>query len=124
VDSDEAPSRWPAGRAFRDGFVKAHPVLLEPLLDMDGRGAEPVHGRDHLRPDQPRGHITGMDSLGDMQLVKVRVPQREVLTYPTAAGLADARRGQLHERAPRLRGRAAQHPHEIQAGFKPKDDEE
>lgn len=84
VDSDEASFRLAGGRAFRDGFLKSHPVMLEPLLDMEiaipsrfmGAITSDISGR--------RGQITGMDSLGETQVVKARVPQREVLTYPTA----------------------------------------
>jgi elongation factor G len=84
VDSDEHSFRIAGTRAFRDAFLKSHPVMLEPLLDMEV--AIPARFMGAITADLTgrRGHITGMDSLGDMQVVKARVPQREVLTYPTA----------------------------------------
>jgi elongation factor G len=84
VDSDEASFKMAGSRAFRDGFTKARPVMLEPLLDLEVAVPSRFMGAITSDLTGRRGHITGMDSLGDTQIVKVRVPQREVLTYPTA----------------------------------------
>jgi elongation factor G len=83
VDSDEASFKMAAGRAFKDGFMKSHPVLLEPMLDVEV--AIPSRFMGAITSDMTgrRGQITGMDSLGDIQVVTARVPQREVMTYPT-----------------------------------------
>jgi elongation factor G len=84
VDSDEHSFRIAGSRAFRDAFAKAHAVILEPLLDMEVATPSRFMGAITSDLNGRRGHITGMDSLGDTQVVKVRVPQREVLNYPTA----------------------------------------
>jgi elongation factor G len=84
VDSDEASFKIVGMRAFRDAFHKARPVILEPLLDVEVATPSRFMGAITSDLNGRRGHITGMDSLGDTQVVKVRVPQREVLTYPTA----------------------------------------
>ncbi|MBM3984274.1 MAG: elongation factor G [Planctomycetes bacterium] len=84
VDSDEASFKIAGSRAFRDAFHKARPVILEPLLDIEVATPSRFMGAVTSDINTRRGHITGMDSLGDTQVVKVRVPQREVLTYPTA----------------------------------------
>jgi elongation factor G len=84
VDSDEASFKMAGARAFRDGFTKAKPVMLEPLFDLEVAVPSRFMGAITSDLTGRRGHITGMDSLGDTQIVKVRVPQREVLTYPTA----------------------------------------
>ncbi len=83
VDSDEASFKLAGGRAFKDGFAKAHPVLLEPLLDVEV--AVPSRFMGAITSDMTgrRGQISGMDALGDIQVIRARVPQREVLTYPT-----------------------------------------
>lgn len=83
VDSDEASFKIAGARAFREAFGKARPVILEPLLDMEVAVPSRFMGAITSDLNGRRGHITGMDSLGDTQVVKVRVPQREVLTYPT-----------------------------------------
>jgi len=83
VDSDEASFKIAGTRAFRDAFLKCHPVMLEPLLDLEVAIPSRFLGAITSDLTGRRGHITGMDSLGDIQVVKARVPQREVLTYPT-----------------------------------------
>jgi len=123
VDSDEASFKMAGGRAFRDGFLKSHPVMLEPLLDMEiaipsrfmGAITSDISGR--------RGQITGMDSLGEVQVVKARVPQREVLTYPTALRSLSSGEGsytaEMHDYDV-VPGNVQQ---EIMAGFKLADDD-
>lgn len=83
VDSDEASFKLAGGRAFKDGFSKAKPVLLEPLVDMEIAVPSRFMGAITSDVTGRRGQISGMDSIGDMQIVRTRVPQREVLTYPT-----------------------------------------
>jgi elongation factor G len=83
VDSDEASFKLAGGRAFKDGFTKANPVLLEPLVDMEIAVPSRFMGAITSDVTGRRGQISGMDSIGDMQIVRTRVPQREVLTYPT-----------------------------------------
>ena len=83
VDSDEASFKMAGGRAFKDGFMKARPVLLEPLLDVEVAVPSRFMGAITSDITGRRGQISGMDALGDIQVVQARVPQREVLTYPT-----------------------------------------
>lgn len=83
VDSDEASFKLAGQRAFKDGFAKARPVLLEPMLDVEV--AVPSRFMGAITSDMTgrRGQITGMDSKGDIQVIRATVPQRELLTYPT-----------------------------------------
>jgi elongation factor G len=83
VDSDEASFKLAGARAFRDGFAKARPVLLEPILHLEV--AIPSRFMGAITSDMTgrRGQISGMDALGDIQVILARVPEREVLTYPT-----------------------------------------
>ncbi|GJM22310.1 MAG: elongation factor G [Planctomycetota bacterium] len=83
VDSDEASFKRAGARAFKDAFTKARPALLEPVLDV--QVAVPSRFMGAITSDMTtrRGHISGMDSLGDVQLINAHVPQLEVLTYPT-----------------------------------------
>ncbi len=83
VDSDEASFKIAGTRAFRDAFLKCHPVMLEPLLDLEVAIPSRFMGAITSDLTGRRGHITGMDTLGDTQIIKARVPQREALTYPT-----------------------------------------
>ena len=70
VDSDEASFKKAGARAFQDAFLKARPVLLEPVQDLEV--AVPSRFMGNITSDLTgrRGHITGMDALGDTQIVK------------------------------------------------------
>ncbi len=83
VDSDEASFKLAGGRAFKDGFSNGKPVLLEPHLDMEVAVPSRFMGAITADVTSRRGQIVGMSSIGDMQIVRTKVPQREVMTYPT-----------------------------------------
>jgi elongation factor G len=83
VDSDEASFRKAGARAFKDAFQKARAVLLEPMLDIEVAVPSDFMGAITSDMTGRRGQISGMDAIGAMQIVKARVPQKEVLTYPT-----------------------------------------
>ena len=63
--------------------MKANPVLLEPVVNMEI--AVPSRFMGDITGDIAgrRGRIQGMDSLGDMQMVKAQIPASEVQTYGT-----------------------------------------
>ncbi len=83
VDSSEASFKVAATKAFKDAFMKARPVLLEPIANIEvsipgkfmGDITSDVNGR--------RGRIQGMDSIGDIQIIKATVPLQEIQTYST-----------------------------------------
>jgi elongation factor G len=81
VDSDEHSFRIAGARAFRDAFEKAHPVLLEPIVDLDVAVPSLAMGDITSDLNGRRGRITGMDTLGDTQIIKAQVPLKEVQTY-------------------------------------------
>ena len=83
VDSDEASFKLAGARAFKAGFTDGKPVLLEPLLDMEIAVPSRFMGAITSDVTSRRGQIVGMSSVGDMQIVRTKVPQREVMTYPT-----------------------------------------
>jgi elongation factor G len=84
VDSDEASFKLAGARAFKEAFIKSKPVLLEPVLEMQIAVPSRFMGAITSDITGRRGQITGMDALGDTQIVKANVPQKEVLTYSTA----------------------------------------
>jgi elongation factor G len=83
VDSDEQSFKIAGARAFRDGFMNAKPVLLEPIVNIEitipskfmGDIAGDLSGR--------RGRIVGMDSTGNLQVIKAQVPMKEIGKYST-----------------------------------------
>jgi elongation factor G len=123
VDSDEASFKMAGSRAFRDGFTKAKPVMLEPLFDLEVAVPSRFMGAITSDLTGRRGHITGMDSLGDTQVIKVRVPQREVLTYPTALRSLTSGEGTFTSAFHDYDIIPANIQQEIMAGFKLHDDD-
>ena len=118
VDSDEASFKKAGARAFQDAFLKARPVLLEPVQDLEV--AVPSRFMGNITSDLTgrRGHITGMDALGDTQIVKARVPQREILTYPTALHSMTSGEGTFHSEFHDYEIMPANIQQEVMAGFK------
>ncbi|RMH02027.1 MAG: elongation factor G [Planctomycetota bacterium] len=83
VDSDEVSFKIAGARALRDAFLKARPILLEPVMEVaitvPSRYFGDVSGDLNTR----RGQILGMDSVGDMQIIRAMVPLAEMQTYST-----------------------------------------
>ena len=84
VDSDEASFKIAGARAFRDGFVKAHPVLLEPIMEVEIHA--PTHAAGTIFSDltsHRRGHVIDQDTESDgaVTVIKAQVPLSTVQTY-------------------------------------------
>jgi elongation factor G len=58
---------------------------LHPRADRQYRDHGPleVHGRYNRGPQLPRGRIAGMDSQGQMQVVRATIPMMEIMDYET-----------------------------------------
>jgi elongation factor G len=123
VDSDEASFKMAGGRAFKDGFTKAKPVLLEPLLMLEVGVPSRFMGAITSDMTGRRGHINGMDSVGDIQVVKARVPAREVLTYPTVLHSLTSGEGSFTAHFDDYDVVPANVQQEIMAEFKPHDED-
>ncbi len=83
MDSKDIAFQIAGREAIKEAMMKANPVLLEPVVDMEI--AVPSRFMGDITGDISgrRGRIQGMDSLGDMQMVKAQVPASEVQTYGT-----------------------------------------
>jgi len=84
VDSDEASFKIAGSRAFRDGFTKAHPVLLEPIMELEIH--VPTHAAGAIFSDitsHRRGHVHDQQTEGDgsVTLIKAQAPLSTVMTY-------------------------------------------
>jgi elongation factor G len=84
VDSDEASFKIAGARAFRDGFVKANPVLLEPVMEVEVHA--PTHAAGAIFSDitsHRRGQVIdqGNEADGAVTVIKAQVPLATVLTY-------------------------------------------
>jgi len=83
VDSSEAAFKIAGARAFREAFLAAKPVVLEPLAKVEitvpGEFMGDIAGDINSR----RGRILGMDTVGGMQVIKAVLPQAEAANYAT-----------------------------------------
>jgi elongation factor G len=81
VDSDEMSFKIAGGRAFRDAFDKAKPVLLEPIVQLQVAVPSRYLGDITSDLNSRRGRITGMEAVGDTQVIGAEVPLKEVQSY-------------------------------------------
>jgi elongation factor G len=84
VDSSEMAFRICASMGFKDAFMKASPVLLEPYMNL-----EVVTPEEHVNAVigyicSRRGKIMSMDPKGKQKEVKAEVPLSEMFGYVTA----------------------------------------
>jgi elongation factor G len=63
VDSDELSFKMAGSMAFRQGFMKADPVLLEPIMKVEVETPEDYMGDIMGDLNRRRGVIQGMDDL-------------------------------------------------------------
>jgi elongation factor G len=82
VDSKEVAFINAGRRAFEDAVKKAHPVILEPVVEMEVTVPNAHMGDITGDLSSKRGRIQGTDMLpGDQSLVKAYVPLSEVINY-------------------------------------------
>jgi len=82
VDSKEIAFRTAGKFAFKDAFLKARPVLLEPIVNMEITVPEDKMGAITGDLSGKRGRIVGTDILGGgMAQIKASAPLAEVMQY-------------------------------------------
>ena len=82
VDSKEVAFKTAGKYAFKDAFLKAKPVLLEPIVNMEVTVPESNVGTITGDLSGKRGRIQGTDILpGGMAQVKAQAPLAEVMQY-------------------------------------------
>ena len=81
VDSSELAFKMAASIAYKDGFMKAKPALLEPVMDVKIKVPNEYTGDVMGDMSRRRGLVRGMEPLGSLTLVSARVPQAEMLSY-------------------------------------------
>lgn len=83
VDSDEMSFKTAARNALKDAFVKAGPILLEPVMTVEITVPSRYFGDVSGDLNTRRGHILGMDTEGEFQTIRAEVPLAEMQTYGT-----------------------------------------
>jgi len=93
VDSSEAAFKTAGRMAFKNGFLQAHPVLLEPIVNMEVTVPSKYTGAILGDLNTKRARIENQDSLpGDLAVIMCKVPLAEVTRY--AAQLGSITQGQ------------------------------
>lgn len=83
VDSDEISFKIAASQAFKKGFKDAHPVILEPIYDVEIVFPEEFMGAVSGDISSRRGRIHGMDVYGKLQKITCQMPLSEMNDYST-----------------------------------------
>lgn len=83
VDSNEAAFKTAGLMAFKDGFLRAAPQLMEPLYEIEVTLPSVYMGDVLSDLSSRRGQILGMDSEGSIQKIKAIVPLQELDQYTT-----------------------------------------
>jgi elongation factor G len=96
VDSDDLSFQMAGRKAFKNMIEKAHPVLLEPIMEVEVVAPQECSGDIMGDLNSRRGRISGMDSKGTMQVVRAQVPMSEMLTYPQTLNSITSARGSYH----------------------------
>ena len=83
VDSSEAAFKLAASMCFHECFMKSRPVLLEPVVNLEITVPSQYLGDITGDLNSRRGRIAGMDTDGDMQVIRALAPMSEVMRYST-----------------------------------------
>jgi elongation factor G len=83
VDSSEMAFRIAGSMAFKEGFMKAKPVLLEPTMKVEVEVPEEFMGDVIGDISSRRGRIEGMDTIDKLSKVKAIVPLAQMFGYAT-----------------------------------------
>ncbi|OSM02446.1 elongation factor G [Magnetofaba australis] len=83
VDSNEMAFSVAGSMAFKDGCRKASPVLLEPIMAVEVETPEEYMGDVMGDLNSRRGQVSGMEAVGNNQMVKANVPLAGMFGYAT-----------------------------------------
>jgi len=81
VDSKDIAFQIAAREAFKESFLKAKPVLLEPIMNVDVIVPDEFMGDITGSLNSRRGRIMGMEPGEGVQVVKAQVPLEEMYKY-------------------------------------------
>ena len=96
VDSNELSFKMAGSLAFRDAMSRAHPTLLEPVMQVEVHAPNDFAGDLMGDLNGRRGRISGMDTRGSTAIIRAQVPMAEMLTYEQHLTSATGGRGSYH----------------------------
>jgi elongation factor G len=84
VDSNEMAFKIAGSMGFKEGFRKARPVLLEPIMKVEVVTPEDYYGDIVGDLNRRRGQIVGMEESPSGKVVTAEVPLAEMFQYSTS----------------------------------------
>lgn len=96
VDSDEHSFRAAGRKAYKAAIEKCHPILLEPVMDVEVSIPPEASGDVMGDLNSRRGRVQGMDMRGKQQVIKAQAPLAEMLDYQSKLNSITAARGSYH----------------------------
>ena len=84
VDSNEISFRLAGRNAFSQAFREANPKILEPIYDVEVHVPDDYMGDVMSELQGRRAIIMGMDAENGIQILKAKVPLKEMASYSTA----------------------------------------
>lgn len=84
VDSSEMAFKIAGSMAFQEGFKKADPFILEPIMKVEVTTAEEYMGDVIGDLNSKRGQINKMDDVGNAKNIKAFVPLASMFGYATS----------------------------------------
>jgi elongation factor G len=83
VDSDQLSFQIAGERAVHDAYMKARPILLEPIMDVEIHVPERFTGDVAGNLSSHRGRMSGMEVTHGIQTIKAQCPLAVMLDYST-----------------------------------------
>ena len=96
VDSSEMAFKIAGSLAFKKAMEGAHPVLLEPVMDVEIYAPQEYAGALTGDLTSRRGRLQGMDIKRDIQIIKAQVPMAEMVSYSPILTSVTGGRGSYH----------------------------
>ena len=81
VDSSEMAFKIAGSMAWKDAYLNADPVLLEPIMEIEVTVPDDAVGAVNGDLNSRRGRLQGMEPLGGLTTIRAEVPMAELLTY-------------------------------------------
>ena len=97
VDSSDMAFKIAGSMGFKKAFMESKPILLEPIYDVEVRVPEEYLGDVMGDLSSRRGKIMGIESEGNFQMIKAKVPLAEMYKYSTTLRSFTQGRG-MHRR--------------------------
>lgn len=83
VDSSDMAFKVAGSMAFKEGFLKCKPVMLEPIYELSIKVPDDFTGDVMGDMSSRRGKILGMDPDGKWQIIRASAPLAELYKYST-----------------------------------------